>query len=301
MKSNITKGAKKVSKNGKAYYHYEEYKKEWDRKNATRLKQQDADKHIKKKYGLTRTAYDKILMTQGGGCAICGNLKNRMCVDHEHESGLVRGVLCVPCNTALGALKDNPVFAYQASGYLNKFTPQKSFVVGIGHKARHGKDTVASMLHERIPRHSKIYSFGYALKAWARVQGVMTNKDPALLQSLGTNVLRGVDPDIFVKALSYQIREDSVGIAIISDLRFVNEAAWVERFGISVKISRINEDGSLYIASDRNAAHHSETALDEYCYNKEFSVRSGDIKGLEQVTDTLYEICMGELTKRGYK
>lgn len=56
-----------------------------------------------KRYGITPEQYDEILEEQGGVCKICKNLpgKYRLHVDHDHETGKVRGLLCVTCNSRL--------------------------------------------------------------------------------------------------------------------------------------------------------------------------------------------------------
>ena len=71
--------------------------------------------HLKRQYGITPEEYDQMLESQQGCCAACktdqpGNSKHDryFVVDHCHETGKVRGLLCHQCNTALGLLKDNP-------------------------------------------------------------------------------------------------------------------------------------------------------------------------------------------------
>lgn len=58
-------------------------------------------------FNITPTEYDAILIHQGGGCGICGKPPKRgkrLAVDHDHQSGLVRGLLCFYCNKrVLGA------------------------------------------------------------------------------------------------------------------------------------------------------------------------------------------------------
>ena len=71
---------------------------------------------LKRKYGITQEDYERILKEQNNGCAICKcpqNLKTgkviSFCIDHNHITGEIRGLLCDPCNIALGKLKlDNP-------------------------------------------------------------------------------------------------------------------------------------------------------------------------------------------------
>lgn len=58
-------------------------------------------------YGIDLDEYERMLAVQGGVCAICDQpekAKNRLlCVDHDHQTGVVRGLLCTRCNTALGS------------------------------------------------------------------------------------------------------------------------------------------------------------------------------------------------------
>ena len=61
------------------------------------------DWNLQRRYGITCTDYDRLLAAQGGQCAICRKppRKNRLHVDHDHDSGKVRGLLCVSCNSKL--------------------------------------------------------------------------------------------------------------------------------------------------------------------------------------------------------
>ena len=65
--------------------------------------------HIKQKYGLTAVQYHEMLKQQGGGCKLCGRraIKNRLPVDHDHATGRIRGILCTPCNRAVGIVEAN--------------------------------------------------------------------------------------------------------------------------------------------------------------------------------------------------
>lgn len=75
-------------------------------------------------YNITPAEYDQLLKKQGGGCAICGDTKTRkgsdhLHVDHDHQTGEVRGILCNHCNVALGYIKDKPDLLQKAINYLN--------------------------------------------------------------------------------------------------------------------------------------------------------------------------------------
>ena len=78
--------------------------------------------HLRKYYGLTLEQYDALLASQGGCCAICENPKpeaeKSWHVDHDHQSGKVRGLLCGACNRGLGHFKDNPNLLLAAADYV---------------------------------------------------------------------------------------------------------------------------------------------------------------------------------------
>lgn len=74
------------------------------------------------KYGLTQADYARILKEQAGVCAICSKTHPRMCVDHCHETGKVRGILCSPCNRAIGQLGDTVEHVQRAVTYLMRTT-----------------------------------------------------------------------------------------------------------------------------------------------------------------------------------
>lgn len=59
-------------------------------------------------YRITSVEYDTILAYQGGVCAICKRppTGNRLSVDHDHKTGMIRGLICWTCNRALGLLRD---------------------------------------------------------------------------------------------------------------------------------------------------------------------------------------------------
>ena len=81
-----------------------------------------------KRYGLTPEAYDLIAAFNDNKCRICGKpevARNRigtgiksLAVDHDHETGQVRGLLCTNCNTALGLFKDDVNSLKKAVAYL---------------------------------------------------------------------------------------------------------------------------------------------------------------------------------------
>ena len=66
--------------------------------------------HLKRTFGITQEEYEARLREQGGGCAVCGRPPKpgkSLHVDHDHETGYVRGLLCFSCNAALGHFQDD--------------------------------------------------------------------------------------------------------------------------------------------------------------------------------------------------
>lgn len=75
--------------------------------------------HFKARYGITVEDYDVLLAEQGGKCAVCGEVpSHRLHVDHDHETGRVRGLLCTWCNKGLGSFRDDPDKLLSAAAYL---------------------------------------------------------------------------------------------------------------------------------------------------------------------------------------
>ncbi len=98
----------------------------WRRNNPERTHQTKVDGHRKARYHLTRDQYHAMLVAQAGLCAVCGQLPQgkgvagRLCVDHDHRTGVVRALLCHQCNKAIGSLRDDPILLMKAAWYLDK-------------------------------------------------------------------------------------------------------------------------------------------------------------------------------------
>jgi len=81
--------------------------------------------YLRYHYGITLEEYATLLDEQGERCAICGMTPEdngrRLCVDHDHKTGVVRGLLCLCCNTVLGNARDNPKILRTGALYLERF------------------------------------------------------------------------------------------------------------------------------------------------------------------------------------
>jgi len=81
-----------------------------------------------RKYKMSAAEYDALHAEQGGLCAICrraekienGGRRRRLCIDHDHGSGEVRGLLCGTCNSGLGQFYDDPERLEAAAAYIRR-------------------------------------------------------------------------------------------------------------------------------------------------------------------------------------
>ena len=92
------------------------------------------EKMLKSVYGLTLEAYDGMLKSQNHQCLIChtkdpskggrksgkGGAMKHFCVDHDHKTGKVRGLLCYSCNRIIGMIEENPEWCNRAIDYIEK-------------------------------------------------------------------------------------------------------------------------------------------------------------------------------------
>lgn len=119
---------KTVKSGYKAHCKQCSYKPTKEQSLATRLrfKERHPD-HIKERallryYNLTLDEFNAMLLEQGGVCKICGGLPSKgksLHVDHNHETGVVRGLLCQRCNIGLGIL-ENLAWKVLAEAYLKE-------------------------------------------------------------------------------------------------------------------------------------------------------------------------------------
>jgi hypothetical protein len=93
------------------------------RERARRLSPEHREKlrrrDLMRKYKISLEDYDQMVLNQNGLCLICERVpKKRLVVDHCHKTGKVRGLLCDPCNVALGFLEDDVTLLAKAIKYL---------------------------------------------------------------------------------------------------------------------------------------------------------------------------------------
>ena len=103
-----------------------DYQKKWYQKNRERLIRKNVSNDRLRRYKIFEDQYQRMVFEREGKCEICsrvptGRWKN-LCVDHNHATGKIRGLLCHACNKALGLLQDNPDIVQEAKNYLERTT-----------------------------------------------------------------------------------------------------------------------------------------------------------------------------------
>ena len=109
--------------NGKA--KHKAYTAYWRKINRAKVLASYRRQDLKRHYNMTCEEWDKQFNAQGRACAVCksiypGRKTGHWSTDHDHLTGLVRGVLCNGCNTALGQAKDDPQRLRALADYLER-------------------------------------------------------------------------------------------------------------------------------------------------------------------------------------
>ncbi len=96
--------------------HVKDYQQQYYKRKALQIKRYK----LNKVFGLTLEQYQQLLQEQKGCCKIClrPSIKQALCVDHNHTTNRVRGLLCSSCNKALGLFQDRLDILHSASDYL---------------------------------------------------------------------------------------------------------------------------------------------------------------------------------------
>lgn len=103
-----------------------DYRNGIKKESPKRLKMSDKEKSLKYSYGLSLQQYEDLKQSQNYSCYICKRHesevgKKGLVVDHCHNNGMVRKLLCGPCNTTLGLVKENVQTLGAMIQYLKSF------------------------------------------------------------------------------------------------------------------------------------------------------------------------------------
>lgn len=188
-----------------------------------------------------------------------------------------------------------------------------TLLIAFGHKARQGKDFATAALVEAFKDKYDIrrYAFGDELKEEVKpldqfelcmqlgipynherperdnpLYSSIHGKQSALLQWYGTEYRRKRDPFYWVNRLRDRLDADKPQIAVISDLRFQNEALFVKSFGgYTVKVTRYG-----FVDLTRSATHQSEVDLDNYVFDFEINCMDGEVEQLRKDAITVFKM-----------
>ncbi len=125
---------KKNPTNSDTIYFYPTCRKCMNKKRSDRRykkdpkwnKEKGKDYKYRAKYGITLEDYYEMYSKQEGCCLLCGDFYESLAVDHCHDTGKVRGLLCSCCNGGLGLFRDNTKFLEAAIMYLRITGTDKS-------------------------------------------------------------------------------------------------------------------------------------------------------------------------------
>ncbi|KKL44602.1 hypothetical protein LCGC14_2364030 [marine sediment metagenome] len=87
-------------------------------KNKKKCTESQRNTDLKRHYGITAKKYDCLYDLQNGRCLICDEKKKVLCVDHNHVTKKIRGLLCLRCNLGLGFIEKSLEFFSKAQRYL---------------------------------------------------------------------------------------------------------------------------------------------------------------------------------------
>lgn len=226
-------------------------------------------------------------------CRACALTVSRLAVDHDHLTGTVRGLLCTTCNTALGKLGDSPTFLRTAAYYLEQ--PNR-LLIGICGRKGSGKDTAAERLYAcgfqkesfAKPLKEAVRTiFGWTLEHTdgvlkETVDGSFGLSPRQAMQQIGTDMVRLLDPDLWVKSLRKRLVGSTHLKWVITDVRFPNEADVVKALG--GEIWRITRPA----LGERTDLHASETGMDDYVADREI-LNDGSIAAVHNQVDVLLQ------------
>jgi hypothetical protein len=113
---------KKISQNVKEYRSKNQSKvKQWTKTYNENNRAKRKDTRLKYLYGISAAEYRRMWVKQKGLCAICEQYK-KLVIDHCHESGRIRELLCKTCNAGIGFFRENTTALDRASAYLKHHT-----------------------------------------------------------------------------------------------------------------------------------------------------------------------------------
>jgi hypothetical protein len=167
-------------------------------------------------------------------------------------------------------------------------------VIGLGHKARHGKDTAGAAIISAIAGAVR-FSFADDLYAVARVFYGMTTKNAPLLQQIGADFRDVLDEGVWIRSVYAKLLDTRPRLAVITDVRYRNEFDFVKQLGgATVDVMRFNRDGSDYVDPSRDPKHISETGLDDAPWDWFITALDGDVHAIRVAAVNIADTVLAE-------
>ncbi len=95
-------------------------------------KRKAKDRNLRARYGVTLEQFEEILELQGGICPVCEHSDKVFCLDHNHKTLEVRGVVCLNCNLrVIGGARDQDYKLVNAAKYVTEYPARKAFPQGL--------------------------------------------------------------------------------------------------------------------------------------------------------------------------
>lgn len=98
-----------------------EYSRQWQREQRAKNPVRYRRREQAATYGMTAEQLDAMYNAQDSCCASCGEKHDRLQIDHDHQTGAVRGLLCGPCNSTAGRANDSVDRLMAVAAYLLRF------------------------------------------------------------------------------------------------------------------------------------------------------------------------------------
>jgi len=178
-------------------------------------------------------------------------------------------------------------------------------LLGLLGRANHGKSTVAdAIISHAIGYHTKVldYDIGGMILRYAIENRFLSNKKRAELTPAEIQVLVDVGKELretrgehfWIEQVFELIDRDKPEVAIIPNVRYLNEAQWVKRRGGTlIRVQKLNANGSEFISTSRDPNHVSETELWNCNADYHLIAKDGESAWLSEQAITLFEYLEG--------
>lgn len=170
--------------------------------------------NLKRYYGLTREQYDALLAEQGGGCAVCGKTvdimdgeEQMLAVDHCHETGEVRGLMCRNHNVGLGLFNDDPAMLRKMADYIERPKHTGLFVPKPGdtpkERTRGFANAAAGGVCQELGCTHAVKAMGLCPTHYARFRRARhaEKREPAAMSSLPTCTIDDCQGEVVARGL----------------------------------------------------------------------------------------------------